>query len=947
MSTHNNNLVPLPFKHTQPLATLADDILAHLANTSESTHPDALRPDALAWQHLRLRAFAHSGLPLVHKDSGPLLEQYYAQLSFILTKLPSETPLTFPWYPLFISPSSLPSTSASGAFPPTAASAAPLAPPLALPSLEYERAGVLYDLAAVHAALGTERTRNDEAGIKAAIAAFQTAAGVLTHLLTLLPRLHASLHGGPAPADLSAPTVTALRDLCLAQAQEVAWQKAVMDRLKNGTVAKIAARVAELYALARGAAELARAGTADAQPFAFPEDTIRYLAIKEAHFGAVAQYRRAIDDLGANRYGDELGRLQLAEDKLQEAGKLGRRGVPDAVVRDLKASRASPLPLVLVVLLMLARGGTDAEDNNLIYLSPPTPASSLPPIPPATLARATLPPTLAAPLAHLRAPAIFAALVPRQVAEVLELWEDRKRGWVDERVEARARALECRAAGLLTQLHLPSSLEASHQPLGVPPAVLDAAARVQAEGGVARLEAMMQDVRRVAGVNARMLKEATDTLDRESTADAAHRAGHGPPRWTRPSSDAAAQPLRERAQQLEAVLRTAGDSDALVRAKFGEWEAALRVLEGGRDALAREVPASGGGAGGNGRGEGEGEGEGDAQRDRARRALRALLDQLADLRAARARVVDAARTSIAQCEIRERVLREAERRAAEGRARGGEDEGEGEGVGVGAREGSGLEEWEELLEGEGERLMRVWDEEMRRSALTLPTSDSPTRQAQHSLLASASATPSAAQQARERATAHYATAGDKFVEMLQNLQEGLAFYAKLGKLLGELRDACRSFDYARTAEAQDLARALSAAPSLSPPPPSSAPAPAPAPGTPRRRTPAAAAPPARGPQGQGQGQGGEATPRRSTRRAAQAQAQAQVQDGPASPAPSAVKTPARSKKKAAAPAAASANAKEEEEEETREEEEAGEREEVPAAAAAVGGWDPSQGIRFG
>ena len=77
-------------------------------------------------------------------------------------------------------------------------------------------------------------------------------------------------------------------------------------------------------------------------------------------------------------------------------------------------------------------------------------------------------------------------------------------------------------------------------------------------------------------------------------------------------------------------------------------------------------------------------------------------------------------------------------------------------------------------------------------ALTLPTSDSPTRQAQHSLLASASATPSAAQQARERATAHYATAGDKFVEMLQNLQEGLAFYAKLGKLLGELRDACRS-----------------------------------------------------------------------------------------------------------------------------------------------------------
>lgn len=507
--------------------------------------------------------------------------------------------------------------------------------------------------------------------------------------------------------------------------------------------------------------------------------------------------------------------------------------------------------------------------------------------------------------------------------------------------------------------------------------------------------------------------QATDTLDRESTADAAHRAGHGPPRWTRPSSDAAAQPLRERAQQLEAVLRTAGDSDALVRAKFGEWEAALRVLEGGRDALAREVPASGGGAGGNGRGEGEGEGEGDAQRDRARRALRALLDQLADLRAARARVVDAARTSIAQCEIRERVLREAERRAAEGRARGGEDEGEGEGVGVGAREGSGLEEWEELLEGEGERLMRVWDEEMRRSearqedllgeirarsllSLSLPLSlppcvPQPNRRADSPDLRFPDPTGTALaprlglRDPLGRATSPRARDGplrDRRGQVCRDAAElagragvlcqaGQAARGAEGRLqVGALAwlpppslpdGACTrhtltilifvshtpQFDYARTAEAQDLARALSAAPSLSPPPPSSAPAPAPAPGTPRRRTPAAAAPPARGPQGQGQGQGGEATPRRSTRRAAQAQAQAQVQDGPASPAPSAVKTPARSKKKAAAPAAASANAKEEEEEETREEEEAGEREEVPAAAAAVGGWDPSQGIRFG
>lgn len=60
---------------------------------------------------------------------------------------------------------------------------------------------------------------------------------------------------------------------------------------------------------------------------------------------------------------------------------------------------------------------------------------------------------------------------------------------------------------LLKELNLPASLQVSQQPLGVPAAVLDAAARVLAEGGVERLETMMKDVRRVADVNMRMLQE--------------------------------------------------------------------------------------------------------------------------------------------------------------------------------------------------------------------------------------------------------------------------------------------------------------------------------------------------------------------------------------------------------------------------------------------------------
>ncbi|GAA5908503.1 hypothetical protein JCM8208_002648 [Rhodotorula glutinis] len=911
------NLLPLPLKATDPLPSLADDILEHIAHSSDTTHPDALRPDARAWQDLRQRIFGSSGLALVNQNTVPLLQEYYGQLTFILTKLPVETSVNFPWYPLFTAPTSLPSAGASGAFP-------ALAPPLALDNLEYERAAVLYNLAALHGVLGTERRRSDEQGIKAAIASYQNAAGILAHLVTLVPRLTASLHGGPAPADLSGPNLSALRDLCLAQAQEVAWQKAVMDRLKNGTVAKVAMRVAELYAAARDAAELARAGSDAAQPFAFPEDILRYLSVKHAHFTAVAHYRRSLDDLGANRYGDELGRLQLADAKLKEVTAVGRRGVPDAVMQDLKS-------LQKTVAENLARA---TKDNDLIYLATPTPPSTLPVIAPAALARPTLAPELADPLAHLRSP-LFAALVPREVAEVLDLWEDRKRGWLDDKVVAPAKDLDAAASSLLKELNLPASLQVSQQPLGVPAAVLDAAARVLAEGGVERLETMMKDVRRVADVNMRMLQEATDSLDREAVSDDAHRQGHGSLRWTRPSSSSAAAPLRERAQQLGAVLSSAAESDAVVRAKFGEWENALHVLEGGQPALAREIPSSASASAGE---------VPEAQRA-ARRALSALLDQLGDVRAARARVVEAARTSVAQGDIRDKVLREAERRSA---AAGG----------AAQDEGAGLAAYEELLEREGEALMRVWDEEMRRSDARQEDLLGEIK-AQHSALRSASAAPSSAQQARERATAHFASAGDKYLEMLQNLQEGLRFYADLSKLLGELRDACKSFDYARTAEAQDLARALSAPPPQPSPAPSPAP-PAPTPpaehSTPRRRAPASRAPPPAAPVADAP------TPRRSTRRTAHAAAEPEPAPAPAprrqqraigphQPAAAdghddsddevaqtlvarPAKTPLRKKKAAAA---------------IVEEEQEQEQEHVREGAAqpAVGMWDPTQGIRFG
>lgn len=183
---------------------------------------------------------------------------------------------------------------------------------------------MLLNLAAGYSALANEGRRNEGEGMKVVIGGFQVrpspslppslpsppscavfpsaerrtdprsaertqnAAGALSHLLTLLPSL-VDDEGLPLSPDLTAETVESLRDLMLAQAQEVFWQKGVMggslvllslspsegkkltrcgttDRLKNGTISKLALSCSTLYG-----SSLSHAMAAKTASFSFPE----------------------------------------------------------------------------------------------------------------------------------------------------------------------------------------------------------------------------------------------------------------------------------------------------------------------------------------------------------------------------------------------------------------------------------------------------------------------------------------------------------------------------------------------------------------------------------------------------------------------------------------------------------------------------------------------------
>lgn len=103
----------------------------------------------------------------------------------------------------------------------------------------FERACVLFSLAASLAFTATHRDRGTAEGVKLAAADFQLAAGVLDMLLGELRT--SPWKGSP---DLSVDTISTLMKLMLAQAQKCFYEKARDDGKSNSMLAKLTAECA-------------------------------------------------------------------------------------------------------------------------------------------------------------------------------------------------------------------------------------------------------------------------------------------------------------------------------------------------------------------------------------------------------------------------------------------------------------------------------------------------------------------------------------------------------------------------------------------------------------------------------------------------------------------------------------------------------------------------------
>ncbi|KAI9061298.1 pH-response regulator [Trametes sanguinea] len=610
------NQLSIPFKKTY-IVPIRQAVRDYIQYSYRDTHPDAYRWDINHWE--QLRAEATSGA--VHINRVNALISYHAQLVYILTKLPADIGLEIPYAPAFDSS----------------------ALPITLNNLVYERAAILFNLAALYSQLGSAEDRSKPEGLKQAIKFYQSAAGTLAYLHeSVLPQLHASIGSNDDIIEFTEPFTKTLEYLMLAQAQECVWQRAVMDNYKNGLIAKLAAK---LFSTSRVPAHRSdvpfHRWVEQLFPLTRHPPWIAHLETKHLHFQAAAQYRKSLEDLEAHRYGHEIARLSAAHTFAKQGYDVARRGsVAQAVTQDIKS-------LLDIVQKNLARA---ERDNDLIYHQDVPPASSLPAIAEVSMAQ----PLIDAGLQDVKSvvgkdAVIFGELLGWGARLAIDIYNDRRRNWIAEEIKARIQGLDDSLSRTLESLNLPAALDALDRPVGLPPSLLKKIEEVRLESGPDRIETHIHDVQALGDHVTSLLDEALDVLDQEADEDEVLRE-HDPLPDRLPSVEANKE-LVSRAQQFRTVLEQARESDALVRQKWEEWEEAIAQLTWSETDLERSIPSST--ISSDSRAV-----SADPTRLHAR-ALRGLLEQLDDLSRARRELVARVDRLVSTDDITQRISKAA------------------------------------------------------------------------------------------------------------------------------------------------------------------------------------------------------------------------------------------------------------------------------------------------
>ena len=327
------------------------------------------------------------------------------------------------------------------------------------------------------------------------------------------------------------------------------------------------------------------------------------------------------------------------------------------------------------------------------------------------------------------------------------------------------------SSSLLQSLNLPGSLQALEKPLGLPPSLTSHAEEIRQQDGIHRIRRSMHEISKLKASDTAVCEEGIECLRSESAENDRAMLKHGTNRWTRPSSQEAAERLYKQAADIDGYLKSAASSDDLVTSKFKECESALQTLSGTDRDLEDFIPSS--------------------RRvtmnpaiETAANHLRTMLNRVNQLESRRRRTAEALRARAKQDDIDSVILAETARLERELPLQKIEPM-----------------HFEDLF---ADRLQR-YDED--RNSLTDEANQQSTITTQLIQANSAFTTArrgDSSTREREKALQTLENAYVKYKEIITNLNTGRKFYNDLAKHVTRFRDECKSFAYQRRTEAAQM-----------------------------------------------------------------------------------------------------------------------------------------------
>ncbi|KAI0672140.1 BRO1-like domain-containing protein [Trametes maxima] len=277
ISAHNSPMISIPKKTTEEVdwTTPIRNAIAH----SYGEDPDNYAQECANLQRCRQDAVKGAGSDITAKD---LLHKYFGQLELLELRF-SEIRVNFPWRDAFTNKL------------------------ITQTSIAYEKASVIFQIAATHSAIASSQNRSDPEGLKRAFYYFRTTAGMLTYINDNF--LHAP------SLDLSREVIKFLVGIILAQATEVFFEKCTDEKKSNALVAKIAAQTASMYtSLSEEVKEFMGKGI-------FDRNWVTVIQAKSKYFTSVSHYYRGLADSTAGKHGEALVRYTVAEAAAKEANR--------------------------------------------------------------------------------------------------------------------------------------------------------------------------------------------------------------------------------------------------------------------------------------------------------------------------------------------------------------------------------------------------------------------------------------------------------------------------------------------------------------------------------------------------------------------------------------------------------------------------------------------------